>query len=80
MALCQKLYENGHITYMRTDSPIYKDFLVSSIDFINRSYGDNYSNKELLKMMIKIMIMMKIIVKKRLVVLGKLMKQLDQLI
>lgn len=50
MALCQKLYENGHITYMRTDSPILsKDFLVSSIDFINRSYGDNYSNKELLK-------------------------------
>jgi DNA topoisomerase I len=45
MALCQRLYEGGHITYMRTDSPVLsKDFLVSAMDFIEVTYGKNYGN------------------------------------
>lgn len=43
MRLCQKLYEGGHITYMRTDSTTYsKVFLDTSKKFIEKTYGKPY--------------------------------------
>lgn len=43
MSLCQKLYEGGVITYMRTDSEIYsKDFIASTKGFIERKWGGEY--------------------------------------
>ena len=41
MKLCQKLYEAGYITYMRTDSKTYsKDFIKCVKDYINREYPE----------------------------------------
>jgi DNA topoisomerase-1 len=43
MQLAQRLYENGHITYMRTDSTILSGFAIKSAEeFIKSEYGDNY--------------------------------------
>lgn len=43
MTLAQRLYENGHITYMRTDSTTLSGFAIKSAEeFIKGSYGDNY--------------------------------------
>jgi len=43
MTLAQRLYEEGHITYMRTDSTILSSFaLKAAEDFIKKNYGDNY--------------------------------------
>ena len=44
MLVLQKLYENGHITYMRTDSIIIaKDsFLTEIKDEIYKLYGEKY--------------------------------------
>ena len=43
MKICQKLYEEGCITYMRTDSKVYsKEFIKKTKDFINKEYGDKY--------------------------------------
>lgn len=48
MRLCQKLYEGGYITYMRTDSTTYsKVFLDSSKKFIEKTYGDTYVREDL---------------------------------
>ena len=48
MRLAQTLYENGYITYMRTDSAKYsKDFIKSAKTFINDKYGKNYINKKI---------------------------------
>jgi DNA topoisomerase-1 len=48
MRLCQKLYEGGYITYMRTDSTTYsKVFLDSSKKFIEKTYGDTYVRDDL---------------------------------
>ena len=45
MQLCQKLYESGHITYMRTETKKYSsDFIKSATEFITTSYGINYVN------------------------------------
>lgn len=45
MMLCQKLYESGYITYMRTETKKYSnDFIKSATDFITNSYGINYVN------------------------------------
>jgi DNA topoisomerase I len=42
MEICQKLYEAGHITYMRTDSKKYsEEFVNKGIKYINENYGDN---------------------------------------
>jgi DNA topoisomerase-1 len=43
MLLAQRLYENGHITYMRTDSVSLSDTAVSDIrETINGSFGNRY--------------------------------------
>ena len=43
MALCQTLYQEGHITYMRTDSTKYSnDFLVEARAHITGQWGDKY--------------------------------------
>ena len=47
MQICQKLYEGGYITYMRTDSKIYsKDFVESALKFITTNYGEEYKIKD----------------------------------
>jgi DNA topoisomerase-1 len=41
MKLCQKLYEAGYITYMRTDSKTYsKEFITCVKDYIHRKYPE----------------------------------------
>ena len=45
MQVAQKLYEAGHITYMRTDSVNLSDFAVKEAsDQVKKLYGDKYSN------------------------------------
>jgi len=47
MAICQKLYEGGFITYMRTDSTTYSiDFIKLASDFIKDKYGDTYVHED----------------------------------
>lgn len=51
MSLCQKLYESGHITYMRTDSTKYSpEFLQLCSEFIKNQYGQKYISVELNKL------------------------------
>ena len=43
MSACQKLYEGGYITYMRTDSITYSDeFLEKAEKYITNKYGEKY--------------------------------------
>ena len=43
MTLCQQLYQEGHITYMRTDSTKYSEtFLREARDYIKGTYTDKY--------------------------------------
>jgi DNA topoisomerase-1 len=45
MTLAQRLYENGHITYMRTDSTILSGLAINAAkDYIVKNYGDKYSS------------------------------------
>jgi DNA topoisomerase I len=45
MSVAQRLYENGYITYMRTDSKILSDDAIKMIsDVINTKYGSEYLN------------------------------------
>ena len=45
MSVAQRLYESGHITYMRTDSvSLSKDAMSSAQQHISRSFGSNYCN------------------------------------
>ncbi|GAA4901136.1 type I DNA topoisomerase [Ferrimonas pelagia] len=47
MTLAQRLYEAGHITYMRTDSTnLSKEAVESARDFIGTEYGSKYLPKE----------------------------------
>ena len=51
MKLAQTLYENGHITYMRTDSTTYsKDFVKSAKDYIKKQYGIKYVHENIDKL------------------------------
>ena len=44
MKICQKLYEEGYITYMRTDSTTYSlEFLEKATDYISVKYGSEYN-------------------------------------
>ena len=48
MKYAQELYENGHITYMRTDSACYsKDFIKKLGDFIKQKYGNEFVFKNI---------------------------------
>ena len=48
MIISQKLYEEGYITYMRTDSKTYsKEFVSKCIDYIKNNYGEDYVNKNI---------------------------------
>ncbi len=43
MTLAQRLYESGHITYMRTDSTTLSGLAITSAkEFIKKQYGDKY--------------------------------------
>ena len=43
MTLAQRLYEEGRITYMRTDSTILSGFAIGAAeDYIKKEFGDNY--------------------------------------
>jgi DNA topoisomerase-1 len=47
MQIAQRLYENGHITYMRTDSTTLADSAVAHIrDAIKSSYGADYLSRQ----------------------------------
>ena len=51
MSICQKLYEGGYITYMRTDSKTYsKEFISKASDYINKNYGEEYKNSNISKL------------------------------
>ena len=48
MKLAQTLYENGFITYMRTDNPKYsKDFIDTTKEYIINNWGNKYVNKKI---------------------------------
>jgi DNA topoisomerase-1 len=50
MSIAQRLYEQGHITYMRTDSTNMSNFALDGIkDEVVRSYGLEYHNKRVFK-------------------------------
>lgn len=47
MSVAQRLYEAGHITYMRTDSVNLSETARNSIaDYVKKNYGDKYSNPQ----------------------------------
>jgi DNA topoisomerase I len=51
MALAQKLYEGGYITYMRTDSKVYSiDFIEQGKTYITEKYRAEYIHPELNKL------------------------------
>jgi len=48
MSVCQKLYEKGYITYMRTDSKTYsKDFINNISEFINDKFGNTFLKEDI---------------------------------
>lgn len=50
MISAQKLYESGHITYMRTDSTtLSQDSLKAAQDYIGKSYGADYQEQRVYK-------------------------------
>ena len=50
MSVAQKLYEQGHITYMRTDSTNMSNFALDGIrDEVVNSYGSEYHNKRVFR-------------------------------
>jgi DNA topoisomerase I len=52
MSISQKLYEEGYITYMRTDSKTYSnEFVNKCIDYIKNEYGDEYVNNNIFKLL-----------------------------
>jgi len=50
MRAAQKLYEAGHITYMRTDSPMLsKQSLAMISTFVTNEFGQNYLENRVFK-------------------------------
>lgn len=48
MTCAQKLYENGLITYMRTDTPKYSNiFIEETVNYITHNYGEEYIKKNI---------------------------------
>tara|TARA_B100000073_G_scaffold344870_1_gene352621 strand:+ start:1426 stop:3693 length:2268 start_codon:yes stop_codon:yes gene_type:complete len=51
MRCAQILYENGYITYMRTDSVKYsKEFIEKTSKYIEKVYGEEYVNSNIMKL------------------------------
>ena len=51
MESCQKLYEAGYITYMRTDSTTYSaEFITKAGKYITDKYGEEYKHPEIEKL------------------------------
>tara|TARA_E500000178_G_scaffold70093_1_gene67902 strand:- start:486 stop:2810 length:2325 start_codon:yes stop_codon:yes gene_type:complete len=51
MKICQKLYEAGLITYMRTDSKTYsQEFIEKAKEHIKNNYGEEYIHKDVNKL------------------------------
>jgi DNA topoisomerase-1 len=51
MNICQKLYEQGYITYMRTDSKHYSyEFITQSKRYIINKYGEKYFTNNISKL------------------------------
>lgn len=51
MESCQKLYEAGYITYMRTDSTTYSaEFIAKAGKYIVNKYGEEYKHPEIEKL------------------------------
>jgi DNA topoisomerase I len=47
MTLAQRLYENGHITYMRTDSTNLSPLAITAAaNYINKEYGSKYAHQQ----------------------------------
>jgi DNA topoisomerase-1 len=54
MKLCQKLYEGGYITYMRTDSTTYsEEFIEKSTKYISSEYGREYVHSDIKRLSIR---------------------------
>ncbi|HEY8999305.1 MAG TPA: type I DNA topoisomerase [Candidatus Saccharimonadales bacterium] len=50
MSLAQRLYENGHITYMRTDSTLLSGLAINAAEeFIKGEYGEKYHQRRQFK-------------------------------
>jgi len=50
MTLAQRLYENGHITYMRTDSTTLSSLAIDTAEtFIKKEYGERYHTRRQFK-------------------------------
>lgn len=50
MTLAQRLYESGHITYMRTDSTVLSGFAINAAEeFIRKEFGENYHHRRQFK-------------------------------
>jgi DNA topoisomerase-1 len=51
MSICQNLYEEGYITYMRTDSRYYsEEFINSAEKYIKSKYGNEYIKNDLISL------------------------------
>ena len=49
MSVAQKLYEQGYITYMRTDSKVYSDdFVKKACDYIRKRFGSVHTGNDLI--------------------------------
>lgn len=54
MSICQKLYEQGYITYMRTDSKTYSmEFIEIAKRFITEKYGERYVHREVERLAVR---------------------------
>lgn len=48
MTICQKLYEEGHITYMRTDTKLYSgEFIEKAKKYIMQNWNDEYIGEDI---------------------------------